>query len=206
MSSPPSFGAAPGRAPQRVDVGQAFDSSWARIGAGDGGQLVVTWVQEFGVESDRMFSATLDPGATGFQAPVPIDFNVGEANLTFPDLAMNRGGQAYLVYRVVTDTSAANPPGYIGADVRLARYSGRLWSVLRHADRPQHRQPGQVADRGQLAQGGDRRARAGGGRLAGARRRVRRPRLGTAPLRRQRRHPAPGQPFDLGRSAAARAR
>jgi hypothetical protein len=119
------------RPPQRIDVGQNFDSSWPRIGAGDGGRLVVTWVQEFGVESDRLFSATLDPGANGFQAPVPIDFNVGEATSTFPDLAMNRGGQAYLVYRVITDsTSSANPPGYIGADVRVARYNGRLWSVL----------------------------------------------------------------------------
>jgi hypothetical protein len=118
-------------APLRVDAGQNFDSSWARIGAGDGGRLVVTWVQEFGVESDRMFSATLDPGAEGFQPPVPIDFNVGEATSTFPDLAMNRGGQAYLVYRVITDaTSSANPPGYVGADVRVARYNGRLWSVL----------------------------------------------------------------------------
>lgn len=116
---------------QRVDVGQNFDSSWPRIGAGDGGRLVVTWVQEFGVESDRLFSATLDPGANGFQAPVPIDFNVGEATSTFPDLAMNRGGQAYLAYRVITDsTSSANPPGYVGADVRVARYNGRLWSVL----------------------------------------------------------------------------
>ncbi len=116
--------------PQRVDAGQSFDSSWARIGAGDGGRLVVTWVQEFGIESDRMFSATLDPGATGFQPPVPIDFNVGEATSTYPDLAMNRGGQAYLVYRVVTDVSPSNPPGYIGADLRAARYNGRLWSVL----------------------------------------------------------------------------
>lgn len=117
--------------PRRVDVGQAFDSSWARIGAGDGGRLVVTWVQEFGVESDRMFSATLDPGADGFQPPVPIDFNVGEATSTFPDLAMNRGGQAYLAYRVIVDaTSSANPPGYVGADVRVARYNGRLWSLL----------------------------------------------------------------------------
>ncbi len=118
------------RPAQRVDIGQAFDSSWARIGAGDGGRLVVTWVQEFGVESDRMYSATLDPGASGFQLPVPIDLNVGEATSTFPDLAMNRGGQAYLAYRVVTDTSPSNPQGYIGADVRVARYSGRLWSVL----------------------------------------------------------------------------
>jgi hypothetical protein len=115
---------------RRVDVGQSFDSSWARIGAGDGGRLVVTWVQEFGVESDRIFSATLDPGANGFQAPVPIDFNVGEATSTFPDLAMARGGQAYLAYRVITDTSPSNPPGYVGADVRVARYNGRLWSVL----------------------------------------------------------------------------
>lgn len=112
--------------PQRVDVGQDFDSSWPRIGAGDGGRLVVTWVQEFGVESDRMFSATLDPGAASFQPPVPIDFNVGEATSTWPDLAMSRGGQAYLVYRVVTDTSPSNPPGYIGADLRVARYNGRL--------------------------------------------------------------------------------
>ncbi len=118
------------RPPQRVDAGQAFDSSWARIGAGNDGRLLVTWVQEFGVESDRMFSATLDPGATGFQAPVPVDFNVGEATSTYPDLAMSRGGQAYLAYRVVTDLSPSNPAGYIGADTRVARYSSRLWSVL----------------------------------------------------------------------------
>ena len=118
------------RAPRQVDVGQAFESSWPRIGAGDGGRLIVTWVQEMGADSDRMFSATLDPGANGFQAPVPVDFNVGEATATYPDLAMARGGQAYLVYRVITDTSAANPPGYIGADVRLARCNGRLWSVF----------------------------------------------------------------------------
>lgn len=118
------------RAPQRVDVGQGFDSSWPRIGAGDGGRLLVTWAQEFGVESDRMFSATMDPGASSFQAPVPVDPNVGEATSTYPDLAMNRGGQAYLVYRVVTDTSPSNPAGYIGADTRVARYGARLWSVL----------------------------------------------------------------------------
>ncbi len=117
-------------APQRVDVGQAFDSSWPRIAAGERGRLLVTWVQEFGVGSDRMFSATLDPGAAAFQAPVPVDFNVGEATSSHPDLAMNPGGQAYLTYVVVTDTSAANPPGYVGAAVRVARYGNRLWSVL----------------------------------------------------------------------------
>jgi len=119
-------------APQRVDVGpqQGFDSSWARIAAGDGGRLLVTWVQEFGAGTDRMFSATLDPGSTGFEAPVPVDLNVGEATATFPDLAMNAGGQAYLAYLVITDTTPANPPGYLGIDVRVARYKDRLWSVL----------------------------------------------------------------------------
>jgi hypothetical protein len=77
-----------------------------------------------------MFSANLDPGATGFEPPVPVDFNVGEATSSFPDLTMNAGGQAYLTYLVVTDTSAANPPGYIGASIRVARYNNRLWSLL----------------------------------------------------------------------------
>lgn len=119
--------------PQRVDVGQDFDSSWARIAAGDGGRLLVTWVQEFGVGSDRMFSATLDPGAKGFQSPVPVDMNVGEATATYPDLAMNAGGQAYLTYLVITDESPLNPPGFLGLDVRVARYNNRLWSVLGNA-------------------------------------------------------------------------
>ncbi len=117
-------------APQRVDIGQDFDSSWPRIAAGDGGRLLITWVQEFGVASDRMSSATLDPGAKGFQAPVPVDMNVGEATATFPDLAMNAGGQAFLAYLVISDESPLNPPGHLGLDVRVARYNNRLWSVL----------------------------------------------------------------------------
>lgn len=117
-------------APQRVDAGQSFDSSWPRIAAGDGGRLLVTWVQEFGVGSDRMFSATLDPGAKGFQAPVPVEMNVGEATATFPDLAMNAGGQAFLTYLTITDESPLNPPGFLGIDVKVARYNNRLWSVL----------------------------------------------------------------------------
>jgi hypothetical protein len=116
--------------PQRVDVGQNFDSSWPQVAAGIDGRLLVTWVQEFGVGTDRMFSASLDPGATGFDSPVPVDFNVGEAAATFPDLAMNAGGQAYLAYFVITDTSAANPPGYVGASIRVARFNDRLWSVI----------------------------------------------------------------------------
>ena len=120
------------RAPQRVDVGQNFDSSWPAIGAGDGGRLVVIWVQEFGPGTDRLFSASLDPGATRFQAPVAIDLNVGEATGTYPSVAMNPGGTAYLAYRVPTEAGSNQNiiPGYLDLDTRVARYNGSLWSVL----------------------------------------------------------------------------
>jgi hypothetical protein len=120
------------RPAQQVDVGQAFDSSWPAIGAGNGGRLVVVWVQEFGTGSDRMFSASLDPGARRFQAPIPIDLKVGEATATFPSLAMNAGGAAYLAYRVLPSLTADPnlPPGYIDADTRLQRYDGSFWSAL----------------------------------------------------------------------------
>ena len=64
---------------------------------------------------------------------MPIDLNVGEAVATYPSLAMNRGGVAYLVYRVLAGNGAADPnapPGYFAADTRIARYNGSLWSVL----------------------------------------------------------------------------
>ena len=48
-------------------IGQRFDSSWPAIGAGNGGRLVVAWVQEFGPASDRLYSAALDAG----RAPLP---------------------------------------------------------------------------------------------------------------------------------------
>lgn len=122
--------------PQRVDVGQQFNSSWPAIGAGDGGRLVVTWAHDFGAGSDRLFSASLDPGATRFQAPVLVDINIGEASATYPSLAMNGVGTAYLAYRVVTDSGESFPRGLVSADTRVARYNGGVWSVL-----------GQVADR-----------------------------------------------------------
>ena len=53
--------------------------------------------------------------------------------------------------------------------------------------------PVRNAERGQRARGRHRRPGPGRGRLAGARRRVRRPGLGTAPVRDQHRDPAPGR-------------
>lgn len=127
------FDGATWSAPMRVDRGQRFDSSWPAIAAAGGGRLVVVWVQEFGTNTDRLFGASLDPGSKGFQAPVPVDTNVGEAIATYPTVAMNRAGAAYVVYRVVNSTSETNtalPPGTVDADYRVARTSGQFWSVI----------------------------------------------------------------------------
>ena len=44
---------------------------------------------------------------------------------------MNRGGSAYIAYRVPTDASVAGlPPGYVRSEIRIARYNGSFWSVL----------------------------------------------------------------------------
>ncbi|HTE62374.1 MAG TPA: hypothetical protein VK631_18610, partial [Solirubrobacteraceae bacterium] len=70
----------------------------------------------------------LDPGARRFQAPVPVDLNVGEATATWPALAMARGGAAYIAYLVTRQAGGGVPPGYVSGELRVARYSGALWS------------------------------------------------------------------------------
>lgn len=118
--------------PQRVDAGQRFDSSWPAIGAGNGGRLVVTWIHQYGGGvQNRMFSASLDPGARSFQAPIAIDLDVREGLDAAPSLSMGPGGVAYLAYRVVYQRqSPLLPPDTIDADIRLQRYSGSFWSQL----------------------------------------------------------------------------
>ncbi len=53
--------------PIRVDNGEPFGASWPRIGAADGGQLVVVWATPFATENERpvdeLLSSTLGPGA-----------------------------------------------------------------------------------------------------------------------------------------------
>ena len=81
-----------GGAPQRVDVGEPFESSFPAIAAGEGGRLVVVWTNHYSSTTDGLFSATLEPGSTGFQPPVPVDLNIGQATGTYPSVAMNLAG------------------------------------------------------------------------------------------------------------------
>jgi len=118
--------------PQRVDVGQQFESSFPAIAAGEGGRLVVVWVNHYSSTTDGLFSASLDPGSAGFQAPVAIDLKIGQATGTYPSVAMNGAGTAYVVYRVVTAISGPSnpeiPPGYVDAEIRMARFESEYWS------------------------------------------------------------------------------
>ncbi len=132
------------QAPQRVDVGQRFESSFPAIAAGEGGRLVVVWTNHYSSTTDGLFSAALEPGSTGFQAPVPVDLNIGEAIGTYPSVAMNLAGSALVVYRVITAVSGPStpeiPPGYVKAEIRMARFDGEFWSSF---GQPINRNPAQ---------------------------------------------------------------
>ena len=92
---------------------------------------MVVWTNHYSSTTDGLFSATMDPGSSGFQPPVPVDLNIGEATGTYPSLAMNGAGQALVAYRVVTAVSGPStpniPPGYVLAEIRMARYNGQYW-------------------------------------------------------------------------------
>lgn len=117
---------------QRVDVGEKFDSAFPAIAAGEGGRLVVVWTNHYSSTTDGLFSATIDPGSGGFQPPVPVDLNVGQATGTYPSVAMSLAGQALVVYRVITAVSGPStpniPPGNVLAEIRMARFDGQYWS------------------------------------------------------------------------------
>jgi hypothetical protein len=119
-------------APQRVDVGQPFESSFPAIAAGEGGRLMVVWVNHYSSTSDGLFSAALTPGSSGFQVPVPIDLNIRQATGTYPSVAMNGAGQTLVAYRVITAISGPStpeiPPGYVKDEIRMARSEGMYWS------------------------------------------------------------------------------
>jgi hypothetical protein len=131
-------------APQRVDVGEAFESSFPAIAAGEGGRLVVVWANHYSSTTDGLFSAALEPGSTGFQAPVPVDLDIGQATGTYPSVAMNLSGQALIAYRVITAVSGPSTPeipsGYVKAEVRMARFDGEFWSSF---GAPLNRNPAQ---------------------------------------------------------------
>jgi hypothetical protein len=127
--------------PIRVDGEEPFAASSPRIGAGEGGRLVVVWATPFATENERpvdeLLGATIGPGASAFGPAMLIDPDVRDATGLSPDLAMSSTGRADVVYRVVFSNlnaqQAAIPllrPGDVIEDVRVAHYNGETWSRL----------------------------------------------------------------------------
>jgi hypothetical protein len=130
--------------PVEVDEGQPFGASEPAIAAGDDGRLLVVWIEPWAVVDQitqyQLMSAEFSPGASRFGPAEQIDpASVGDGSAAFPAVTMAPNGDAYVVYRVVTDsfssgTSSIVPlrPGDELIDVRVAHYNGPglPWSSL----------------------------------------------------------------------------
>jgi hypothetical protein len=138
--------------PLQVDGEDLYGASQPAIAAGEGGRLLVVWVQPRNVSSGgvtlyELMSASLQPGAGGFGQAIVVDPNVGEpftgdVSAVAPTLAMARDGAAYVVYRtIVSDCNSGQTneppnsaclPGSTDklVDVRVARFQYLTWSSL----------------------------------------------------------------------------
>jgi hypothetical protein len=130
-------------APIRVDSEQPYAASEPRIGAADGGELVVVWATPFASEKeqpvDELLSSTLGPGASAFGPAMIVDHDVRQGNDVSPDIAVSSTGQADVVYRVVRESERNGPAvlhaGDVPEEVRVAHFNGERWSALGEINR-----------------------------------------------------------------------
>jgi len=128
-------------APVRVDTEQPFAASWPRIGAANGGELVVVWATPFATEEGKpvqeLLSSTLGPGSEAFGPALIVDPDIREGSGTSPDLAMSPTGQADVVYRVVLPLGSTSQlhPGDVAESVRVARFGGERWTRMGSVNR-----------------------------------------------------------------------
>ena len=123
--------------PIRVDYEEPFAGSWPRIGAADGGELIVVWATPFATYKERpvyeLLGSLLGPGGTRFGPATIVDGDIQEATGVAPDLAVSSTGQADVVYRVVETAPSNIPllrPGDVVEQVRVAHFDGRRWVGL----------------------------------------------------------------------------
>jgi hypothetical protein len=133
------------QAPIRVDTEEPYAASWVRIGASDGGELVVVWATPFATEDEapvyELLSATLGPGGSSFGPAMIVDPDIERATGTSPDLAMSSTGQADVVYRVVQEVEGSNSsvtllrPSDVVEQVRVAHFNGERWTNMGEINR-----------------------------------------------------------------------
>jgi hypothetical protein len=134
--------------PVEVDGEDPYGAHDPAIAAGDGGRLLVVWVQPrnsnaSGVVEYELVGASLQPGANAFGQAIAIDPNVGEPftgdiGAVEPKLAMAPDGAADVVYRVTLDdcgpedplSNTACPPNSTDklVLVRFSRFEYLTWS------------------------------------------------------------------------------
>ncbi len=121
---------------------EPFAATWPRIGAANGGELVVVWATPFATKEGKLvyelLGALLGSGGATFGQAMIIDSDIEEATGTNPDLAVSSTGQADVVYRVVETTVANVPllrPGDVVEQVRVAHFDGQRWSGLGQVNR-----------------------------------------------------------------------
>ena len=128
-------------APIRVDTEEPYAASWPRIGAANGGELVIVWATPYATEEERpvdeLLGSTLGPGSSSFGPAILIDPDIRDGTGTSPDLVMSSTGQADIVYRVVNNKLNSRQleipllrPGDVIEDVRVAHFDGHRWSRL----------------------------------------------------------------------------
>jgi len=124
-------------APIRVDSEEPFAASWPRIGAAEGGELVVVWATPFATRRGKpvyeLLGSLLGPGGSTFGAAMIVDKDIEEATGTSPGLAVSSTGQADVVYRVVEPHNSSVPllrVGDVAEQVRVAHFDGDRWTNL----------------------------------------------------------------------------
>jgi len=123
--------------PIQVDTGEPFAATWPRIGAANGGELIVVWATPFATHGEKpvyeLAGALLGAGSSQFSPAIIIDRDIEQATGTSPDLTVSSTGQADVVYRVVNTAAPTIPllrPGDVVEQVRVARFDGQRWSSL----------------------------------------------------------------------------
>jgi len=127
-------------APMRVDTEEPFAASWPRIGAAEGGELIVTWATQYalspppeGKPQYEMLGAELTPGGERFGQAILIDKDIQDATGTDPELAVSPTAYADLVYRVVEQHREGVVElhrGDVTEAVRVAHFDGTRWTNL----------------------------------------------------------------------------
>ena len=125
--------------PIRVDTEEQFSAVAPRIGAANGGELVVVWATPFASEHAKpvyeLLGATLGPGSNTFGPGMIVDRDIREGASVEPDLAMSSTAQADVVYRVVESSEENHGvrllhPGDVVEQVRVAHFNGEQWTGL----------------------------------------------------------------------------